>query len=554
MSTFREVAEYWLKENIIDKIDVSLVFSKIGDIDIRILSSEEIKLFLNYLYDDMKLRGIVFASYEKFVGDICQFAFSQGYISDIPKVEHRKVPDPNVFNQPGSSEMQRLLSHEDCTPAGTILRLAWYCGLLRNEITFLLWGQVDLKIMQIVLPDRKVPLIYEMVLYLSRLFERNAVYSEYVLISQKKSAPMAEQSVSALARKALDNYGQINVRLNDLRCDYIIRALKKYHWEYVSYISGVNLTALQEHYMPFICNDDVIRNDERTEITNDVRMALLDFIKNEGTSMVGLCIRFGWEMGIPVQTLPILTWSNIDFEKAAAVFDDRIIDISDDFLQLLQNAKDAQDGEYNYIILNEYKRKPTNSIYIQKAVQQALINSGLLGITLSTLQYDYWRHHYSDLRKLLNTGDSLEVSSELYSVPKNFPSELIKPSDDKLINYLRDNGSANCKTLKATLGLTEKELSLLLKKCQDEGKVVRVGFSYFLPDVAVRREKHKETILDYVEKHQPVTSAELTELLRLVDRRQIYWIINPIIKSGELIRVSKDKYCVPNYNTAPVTA
>lgn len=204
MPSFRQVAADWLKQNSSGKIDYDFVYSIIGDVDIENLSSENIQECLSHLYDNVKLRGIIFASYEKFITEISQFAVDCGYIQEIPAIERRKDPDPNLYHSPDEPALKLLLSHEDCTPVGTILRLAWHCGLRRNEITFLLWEQVDLKVMQIVLPDRKVPLIYEMVLYLTRLRKQNAVYSEYVLISQRKSAPMAEQSVSALARRTLD--------------------------------------------------------------------------------------------------------------------------------------------------------------------------------------------------------------------------------------------------------------------------------------------------------------------------------------------------------------
>ena len=554
MPSFREVAADWLKQNSSGNIDCNLVFLSLGDVDIKSLTSEKIQECLSDLYDNAKLRGVIFASYEKFIVSICQYAFDAGYISDIPKIEHRKEPDPNLYCPPDADAMELLLSHEDCTPVGTIIRLAWYCGLGRNEITFLQWEQVDLKIMQLVLPDRKVPLIYKMVLYLRRLYELNASYSNYVLISQRKSAPMAEQSVSALVRKTLDNYGQNNVRLNDLRSDFIIRALKKSRWEYVSYISGIDLPALQQHYLPYVVGETALRGDDKPQITQSTREELLGFIVKEETSMVGVSIRFVWQMGIPVSVLPILTWDSIDFNNSTATFVDRTISIPEDFLRILQEIKRSQKEEYNNIILNETKRKPTDSVFIQKAVQQALIRSGIHGITLPVLKYDYWKQHYSVLNVLVSAGvlDSNKVkSSEVYSVPKSFPLEFFRRPEDDLIKYIKDSGSADYKTLMVTLNLNDKELSLLLKRCQEEGKIARVGLRYFLPDQIVQRDKQKEVILSYIERHQPVTSAQLTSLLGLVERRQIYHVISPMLKSGELIRLKVNKYCLPNYQEQP---
>jgi len=551
MPSFREVAADWLKQISSGNIDCDLVFSSLGDVDIKSLTSEKIQECLSDLYDNAKLRGVIFASYEKFIVSICQYAFDNGYTSEIPKIGYRKAPKANLYNPPDQKAMELLLSHEDCTPVGTILRLAWYCGLGRNEITFLQWQQVDLKIMQIVLPDRKVPLTNKMVLHLRHLHEQNALLSEYVLMSQRETAPMAEQSVSALVRKALDNYGQINVRLSDLRSDFIIQALTKNTWEHVSYISGVDLPSIQEHYFPYVGRDAKIREDHKLQITQSVRNTLYDFMESEGASMVGVALRFVMQMGIPVSVLPLMTWDIIDFNKSTATFIDRTIIVPEDFLHALQNAKIASSGEYNNIILNENKRKPTDSIFIQKAVQQSLIRSGIKGITLPVLQNDYWKQHFEELNVFVDTeipNSYKAKNSEIYSVQKSFPLAFFRRQHEDLIKYLTDNYSADYKTLKVILNITEKELSLMLKACQAEGKIARVGLRYFLAGTIVQREKQKDLILNYVEKHQPVSSSELTKLLGLVERRQIFWIIDPLLKSGDLIRVSRNKYCIPGYD------
>jgi integrase len=551
MLTFQEVSAQWLKLNSANTIDYDLLFSKIGSIEMEYLTSEILTDCLIALYDNAKLRGAVFTSYRKFIGEICQFAFDKGYLREMPKIELRSSPTPNLFNKPDSSAMQLLLSHEDCTPAGTILRLAWFCGLLRNEITFLLWNQVDFEGNQLVLTDRKIPLSDQMLSYLHRLHRENSQYSQYVLISSRKTAPMAEQSVSAIVRKALDNAKQNNVRLNDLRIDFIIRALHENSREYVSYISGVDLPALQEHYLPYI-DDGVVRENEKAEITQRIRADLEGFLKKEASSMVGLSVRFVWLLGIPVAILPLLTWQLVDFESSTAVFEDRKVSIPEDFLQILRVVKTARDGVYPYIILNDTKRNPTDAFFIQKAVQQALIRSGIMGITLPDLQIDYWRQHSSELRKLFKRNP--ETSAELYSIPRNLPSELIQPPEDELIEYLKANVSADYKTLKGALNFSEAETKLLLKKCLSCGKIVRVGFRYYLPDSIVPREKQKATLLQFVASNQPVTSSELSALMGFQERRAIYWVINPLLKSNELVRCGRNKYALPDYAPVLVTA
>jgi len=86
MPSFRAVASDWLKQNSSGSIDCNLVFLTLGDIDIKNLTSENIQECLSSLYDNANIRGRRLSSYEKFIGDICQFAFSLGYICDIPSI------------------------------------------------------------------------------------------------------------------------------------------------------------------------------------------------------------------------------------------------------------------------------------------------------------------------------------------------------------------------------------------------------------------------------------------------------------------------------------
>lgn len=551
MHTFKEVADSWLEQNDADNIDCKLVLSDIGELEIGQLSSEKAQDCLIDLYDNKKIRGKIYASYEKFVSEVAKYAYECGYIPEIPKIEPRNEPAPNLYFKPDTPAMLLLISHEDLTPTGTILRLAWYCGLMRNEIASLLWLQVDLAKRRLVLSERTVPLNKEMCEYLRQLKKKNAGVSEYVLVSQRGSAPLAEQSISALARKALDNYGQKNVRLNDLRCDFIISQLEVKSLEQVSYISGITLPALRQHYLPHATERISTGESVETKLNQNVRKQLLDFIEKEKTGLCGLALRFVWQFGIPVPVLPKLSWDIVDFEKAEMIFTDRTINIPPDFLNILRVVRESRDGEYCNILLNESKGKPTDSVFLRKTVQQALIRTGIRGILLSDLQNDYWKTHYSVLKVLkVPYGEECEI----YSIPRRFPSEIAMPSEAKLLSYLKKNSFADSKTIKEIFGFTDSEAHLLLRSLLGTGKIVRVGVRYFLPDNIVERERQKAVILEYVGENQPVSSAQLTKILGLTERRQVFGVINPLLQSGELVRTARNCYCLPDNNDSMETA
>lgn len=57
-----------------------------------------------------------------------------------------------------------------------------------------------------------------------------------------------------LTRRAMNAVGMAEVRLSDLRSDYILRLLETNEWEFVSYIVGVDQRSLREHYLPYLDN------------------------------------------------------------------------------------------------------------------------------------------------------------------------------------------------------------------------------------------------------------------------------------------------------------
>ena len=109
------------------------------------------------------------------------------------------------FQRPDEAAMERLLSQHPSSPEGAILRLAWLQGLSRAEITGLTWEQTDLENRLLLLPDRTVPLAPDTE---ACLRQRRALYaadSDHVVVSDRDRRPMPPESVSRLARRALNS-------------------------------------------------------------------------------------------------------------------------------------------------------------------------------------------------------------------------------------------------------------------------------------------------------------------------------------------------------------
>ena len=128
-----------------------------------------------------------------------------------------------VVNRPDEGAMRRVLGRNQDNAAGAILRLAWQAGLQREEIRTLTWEQVNFLDQKLELPDRSVPVAEELAEWLRELRERRDRRQEQVVLSDRDRKPLTPQSISRLARTALDKEGQTAVRLIDLRNDFIIR-------------------------------------------------------------------------------------------------------------------------------------------------------------------------------------------------------------------------------------------------------------------------------------------------------------------------------------------
>ena len=146
--------------------------------------------------------------------------------------------------------MERILTRFPYSPEGAILRLAWLEGLSREEIAALTWDQVQFEDNALTLPDRTVPLAPSAE---DCLRERHRLYAQrdpHVIISDRYQRPMPPESVSRLARTALDTEGQ-KVSLKDLRQDFVIRQLQTHDWTYAARVSGMAVSTLRGSFSQY---------------------------------------------------------------------------------------------------------------------------------------------------------------------------------------------------------------------------------------------------------------------------------------------------------------
>ena len=259
--TIREVVPGWMEAFSADVapatrdayfyIAQNYVIPFIGGSDIRRINTRRLETYrqqcraagldLNYLPRHLTV-----------IYSILQYAVDIGLIDTMPTLELRYPSIPPKINRPDETALSQMFLSQD-GPGITIIRLAWQAGLTRSEIHSLQWSQVDFQNHCLHIAGRLVPLSSDLEQFLTKLRE-GSPSDTHVVTSEKMQAPISLPYVSMLARRFLSDYGMTDVRLTDLRHDYVIRQLQAESIETVAKWSGYknpyDVERLYRDYLP----------------------------------------------------------------------------------------------------------------------------------------------------------------------------------------------------------------------------------------------------------------------------------------------------------------
>lgn len=217
------------------------------------------------------------------------------------------------FKRPDEAAMQRIFARTSGGAAEVVLRLAWLQGLHRAEITALRWDQVDFAGGALLLPDRTIPLDPSAEACLRAWYVRCAGNPECVAVSDRDQTPMRPESVSRLARQALNSEG-LALSLLALRRDFILRQIEAHGWSYAAQVSGVAAAALREEFLPRLRAANTL--PEAPKVGRDEREYLLwRIVQQEGSSPAGLALWMGWQLRMQPGEIAGLTWDRVDFAR-----------------------------------------------------------------------------------------------------------------------------------------------------------------------------------------------------------------------------------------------
>lgn len=405
----------------------------------------------------------------------------------------------HTINRPDRETMTRLLAEHQMDPAGTVLRLSWLAGLSREEIAGLTWAQVSFQDAQLDLPDRSVPMEEELASYLRRLREEGSGRA-WVLFSERTAGPMQPESISRLARQALDAAGQKQVRLMDLRHDWVLRQLERWDWATVARVSGVEVPALQARYGPLVAAHPPEARPRRESAGQVDEFKLWKVLQAERSTPAGLALWLTWQMGLSAREIVDLTWDRVSLEEGTIRLADRTVPVTNTVGRILEEARAARlPGDDPHVLLTAQARSPLDLPRLSRLTRAALIRGGLEDVQLRQLRKNERREGEEAL----------------------------------LLGQVMEDGCISRGTVCRLLGVSKTAAHARLNRLLEQKKLVRIGTKYYLPGTVVPPEEHSTVIREYLTREGFAYRKDIAQLLH-IDSRQCAPILQRLVAEGEL--------------------
>ena len=398
-----------------------------------------------------------------------------------------------VVNRPDEEAMERALEKAAFTAAGAVLRLAWQAGLTREEIVTLTWRQVDIPGRSLSLPERTVPLTEELARWLETLRQRRE--GERVVLSDRDNAPLTPQSVSRLARRALDGEGQSAVRLADLRNDFILRQLEAHGWQYASRVSGVEAAGLRAHFGEAFPPEDT----EQAPPPMD-EFALWQLLQREGSTPVGVTLWLTWRHGLHLGEIAALRWEQVDLENGLLRLPERTVVLGSGTVSALCKLHAASPaGVY---VLTAPGGGAFDRTRLSRLVRSALVRAGLDGVTPRDLRLDW---------------------------------QTRQEGEEQVTAYLRRSRSITRDEAAALLGVSPEAAYGRLRRMARRGKLTQVGTRYYLPGSVVPTQRQEQVVLEYLRQEGFAYRQDIARLLHLPPS-QCRPILKRLLAAGKLLQ------------------
>lgn len=417
-----------------------------------------------------------------------------------------------VFHRPDEARLRRLLDEQGESITGVVLCLAWRAGLSRAELYGLTWDAMDEAEGVLRLPDREVPLDKDAAACLRRwrALSKSGEEPGYVLVSRRTGKRVTEPAISRLARQALDAAGMTEVRLADLRHDFVRRMLERYDWAYAIRVSGISVSTYRAKY------EKGDGHGAAAEPGEDAGFRLWSVMQGSRSGAAGIALWLAQNTGLTLRELVTLTWEDADLEKGVLNTPEGSVTLIREVIELLRAEKLRRKPEDDpHILLTARSRRPMDAARLSTLLRDLLSRGGLDGAL-------------DDLRH----ADRLRTETE------------------RLLQRARAEGSITRAEAETLLGVSAGVARGRLAALVAAGKLARVGRAYIPAELAVPREEWQGRVLRYAAEHGGVYGADAAALLR-IGRNEARALLRDMTEQGMLEQQPGSRKYLPTATILP---
>ena len=413
---------------------------------------------------------------------------------------------------PDEAAMARLLEKHGGDTAGLVLRLVWWAGLRREEICALTWEQVDLEASLLRLPDREVPIEGELAGFLRRREAERRAGQDYVALSRGRK-PFKVSGVFTAARNAMNEEGLQDLRVYDLRHDYVRRQFARRPWHEALRVTGLSVSTYRDGMAGRMARapgpgETTERNDEKNAA--DEGFALWRVLQTERDTPAGVALWLSNQLGLNLKEIADLTWDQVDLDAEVLRLPGREIALTAGTRRVLAEARSRRRAEDDpHVVLSARSRRPLDNARLAALLRDALIRGGL--------------------------GERR---------PMDFRKSAAEDDLPRLMELARERGSITRAEAAERLGLSMGRAYERLRRLEGEGKLVLLKNRWYLPENAVPRAGREAAILRYIAERGPATSREIGDFVGL-GRDAAAKRLSPMVKAGDLYRQGAERrYCL----------
>ena len=418
------------------------------------------------------------------------------------------------FNAPDAEAIERVIYNHRYDAVSIVVLLAWRAGLSRKEISDLTWEQVDFDAGLLRLPDREVPISPEMTEPLRKWRNHWERVCPYVAVSPLRRQRLAERSLSNIVRRALDEEGQEDVRLQDLRHDFIRRQLREHDWPYVLRITGLAVSTYRSGL-----HEIKAENSEggsaplelEPEEDPGEELKLWRVLQAERDTPAGIALWLSTRVGLRATEIVALTWDQIDFERKLLYLPNREemeVKIPVSVCHVLEDEKARRRAvDDPHVLLSPRSRKPFTADWLTTLVRSALIRGGIENRTPRYLRMDPDREE----------------------------------ENRKIFAYVDAHGFITRNEAMALLGLSEGQIYRRLSALTKAGKLDRVNTRYFQAGTVIPAEQRPEAIRRYLQENGAAFLQAITDYLQ-TGKRTTQRLLKNMVRSGQLTVLQNKKY------------